>query len=265
MILTSENYFSFEADREYISVSQYKDFIGSMGKLGCEERALAKLSGQWEMPKTSALLVGSYVDAHFEGTLDVFKAQHPEIFTRSGDLKAEYRKANDIINRIERDELFMMAMSGAKQIIMTGEIGGAKWKCKIDSYIENIAIVDLKVMKSLTESFWVKDADRMDFMTYWGYDIQAAAYQEIVRQNTGKTLPFYIAAASKETEPDIGLYGFTDEELKEKLLEVEANTPKIVALKSGEVEPIRCERCDYCKHTKILKAPVHHSEILMEV
>jgi len=104
MILTAENYHSPEANREYLSVSQYKDFVGTLGQLGCEEYALAKIDGAWEDETTTALLVGSYVDAHFEGTLDIFKAKHPEIFTKTGELKSDYKRANDIINRIERDE-----------------------------------------------------------------------------------------------------------------------------------------------------------------
>ena len=59
-------------------MSQYKDFCGTIGRPACEEQALAKLDGRWEMGKTTALMVGSYVDAHFEGTLDLFKAQNPE-------------------------------------------------------------------------------------------------------------------------------------------------------------------------------------------
>lgn len=43
MLLTSENYYSREANEEYLSVSQYKDFMGTYGKPGCEEYALAKL------------------------------------------------------------------------------------------------------------------------------------------------------------------------------------------------------------------------------
>ncbi len=265
MLLTNENYFSQEASREYISVSQYKDFIGSLGRPGCEESALAKIRGEWEEPKSISLMVGSYVDAHFEGQLDLFKASHPEIFTKTGSLKAEYRRAEEVINRVERDDLFMQTMSGEKQVIMTGEICGAKWKCKIDSYIPDVAIVDLKTMKSLHESFYLKDAGITDFINYWGYDIQAAVYQEIVRQNTGKVLPFYVAAVSKEDEPDIGVFGFTDQELHERLIEVEGNVQKIMALKTGEIEPLRCEHCRYCRHTKILRAPVHHSEILTEV
>lgn len=265
MMLTAENYFSQEANREFLSVSQYKDFTGTLGRPACEEEALAKLNGEWEMEKSTALLVGSYVDAHFEGTLDVFKAQNPEIFMRNGGLKAEYRRAEEIINRIERDDYFMKFMSGQKQVIMTAELFGAKWKIKIDSYIENIAIVDLKVMENINKCFYVKDYGYMDFVQYWGYDIQGAVYQEVVYQNTGKRLPFYIAGVSKEKEPNIEIIQIDDQHLKEKLYEVEQNTPKIIALKNKEIEPIRCGICDWCKHTKVLTKPIHFSELLGEV
>lgn len=265
MLLNNENYFSPEADREYLSVSQYKNFMGSLGKLACEAEAMALLNGEWKREKTTALMVGSYVDAHFEGTLDLFRAQNPDIFTKQGALKAEYRKAEEIINRIERDKLFMDYMSGEKQVIMTAEMFGAKWKIKIDSYHESKCIVDLKVMKSLRKEERAKDYGFMDFVQYWGYDIQGAVYQEVVYRNTGKRLPFFIAAASKEKETDIELIWVPDEHLKEKLIEVEHNTPKVLALKSGEVEPIRCGICDYCRHTKVLTKPIHFSELIGEV
>lgn len=265
MILTAENYYSREANREYLSVSQYKDFVGTLGKVGCEECALAKIDGKWEDETTTALLVGSYVDAHFEGTLDIFKAKHPELFKRDGGLKTEYVRAEEIINRIERDDYFMKFMSGQKQVIMTAELFGAKWKIKIDSYIENIAIVDLKVMENINKCFYVKDYGYMDFVQYWGYDIQGAVYQEVVYQNTGKRLPFYIAGVSKEKEPNIEIIQIDDQHLKEKLYEVEQNTPKIIALKNKEIEPIRCGLCDWCKHTKVLTKPIHFSELLGEV
>lgn len=265
MIITAENYFSPEAGKEYLSVSQYKEFCGSLGKVPCEAAAMAKLGGEWEQEKTTALLVGSYVDAHFEGTLALFQAQNPELFTKQGGLKAEYRKAEEIINRIERDDYFMKYMSGQKQIIMTGELYGAKWKIKMDSYIKDTCIVDLKVMKSIRDTFWVRDTGHMDFVQYWGYDIQGAVYQEIVYQNTGKRLPFYIAAASKEKETDIEIIQIDDGHLREKLYEVEQNTPKILALKAGEIESVRCELCDYCKHTKVLSAPVHYAQLLTEI
>lgn len=265
MILTNENYFDSESSKEYLSVSQYKNFIGTLGKVACEAEAMAMFHGEWDIKKSTALLVGSYVDAHFEGTLDVFKAQNPELFMKNGGLKADYRKAEEIINRIEQDEKFMQYMSGEKQVIMTANMFGANWKIKIDSYIENKCIVDLKVMKSMREVKYVKDFGYMDFIQYWGYDIQGAVYQEVVYQNTGKRLPFYIAAASKEPETDIELIYIDDQHLKEKLYEVERNTQKIVDLKNGIYEPIKCGLCDYCKRTKVLEKPIHFSELLGDI
>jgi len=265
MILTAENYHSPEANREYLSVSQYKDFVGTLGQLGCEEYALAKIDGAWEDETTTALLVGSYVDAHFEDTLDIFKAKHPELFKRDGGLKAEYVRAEEIINRIERDEYFMKFMSGQKQVIMTGELFGAKWKIKIDSLLPHIAIVDLKIMDNINKAFWVKDSGYMDFTQYWGYDIQGAIYQEIYYQNTGERLPFYIAAATKEKFPNIEIIQIDNKHLQEKLYEVESNIPRIIALKNKVIEPDRCGICDYCKHTKVLTGPIHYSELIGEI
>ena len=265
MILTNENYYSQEANKEYLSVSQYKDFCGTLGKLPCEELALAKLNGEWEEEMTTPLLVGSYVDAHFEGTLNVFKAQHSELFTKQGGLKADYRKAEDIINRIEKDELFMKYMSGKKQVIMTADLFGVPWKIKMDSYIENTCIVDLKVMKTLRESHYVRDYGLMDFIRYWGYDIQAAVYQRVVEINAGKQLPFFIAAASKEKETDIEIIQIPQEWMDDRLMEVEKNVPKITALKNGEIEPIRCEVCDYCKHSKVLTRAIWPDNLLGEI
>ena len=102
MVLTAENYYSQEANEEYMSVSQFKDFCGTYGKMPCEFTAMEKLKGRWEEPKSKALMVGSYVDSYFEGTLDKFKAENPDLFKRDGTLKAEFVKADEIIQRIER-------------------------------------------------------------------------------------------------------------------------------------------------------------------
>lgn len=265
MILTSENYFSKEAGMEYLSVSQYKDFCGTLGRPACEEQAVEKLLGRWHTKKTTALLVGSYVDAYFEGTLDLFRSQNPSIFTKQATLKVEYKKAKEIISRIERDELFMNFMSGDKQVIMTAELYGAKWKVKLDSLVKHKCIVDLKVVESLRKAHWTKDFGMMDFIRYWGYDVQAAVYQEAVYQNIGEKLPFFIAAASKEKATDIEVIQIPQSWMDERLVEVEQNVPRIIMLKSGAIDPIRCETCDYCKHTKVLKKPIWPDELLVAV
>ena len=102
MILAADNYYSEEANRQYMSVSQFKDFNGTYGKVACEFEAMEKLTGRWKPEPSTALLVGSYVDAYVEGTLDDFKSRNTDILTAKGELKAPYKKAEEIIARIER-------------------------------------------------------------------------------------------------------------------------------------------------------------------
>lgn len=257
-MLTNENYFSLENRMRYIGVSQFKAFED------CPAAALAEITGNYEREKTTSLLVGSYVDAHFEGTLDIFKAKNPQILKKNGELKAEYIKAEEIISRVEQDKMFMEYMSGEKQVIMTGEIEGVPVKIKIDSYHPGKMIVDLKIMKDF-QPIYVPEKGRLNWIEAWRYDLQGAVYQEIVRQNTGKRLPFYIAAATKEKEPDLGIF-----EVPQSCLDVElANFKEKVWLYDSlkhcdSAEPERCEHCDYCKSTKILDRVISWEELELE-
>lgn len=264
MILNEENYYSLEADREYMSVSQYKDFMGCGGKVGCEFHAMEKLAGRWKDPPTLPLMMGSYVDRAFEGTLDSFKEEHPEMFTMSGELKKPYKNCEVMVDRAMRDEFFMSAMSGQKQVIMTGELLGAEWKIKMDSYKPHQFIVDLKTVKAFRSTSlrnpadkWVRDEGYEHFYKYWGYDLQGAVYQEIVRQNTGERLPFYLAVISKEfPEPDISVGQLTQNELDDAMSLIKSQMPRVLAVKRGEVEPTRCGDCDCCRYHRVLTGPV---------
>lgn len=261
MVLTAENYYSKEANLEYMSVSQFKDFNGTYGKIACEFEAVEKMHGRWQPEKSTALLIGSYVDSYFEGSLEQFKRENPDIFTQKGELKAPFKKAEDIIARIKRDSYFMKFLSGEKQKIVTFELFGAPWKIKMDSYLPGVAIVDLKVMSSITDLKWVKDLGYLDFVRYWGYDIQGAVYQKGIEITTGKRLPFYIAAATKENEPDIRIIQITQNYLDEALSVVEANLPRVMRVKSGEVFPDKCELCDCCRHHRVLTGPISISDL----
>lgn len=264
-ILTADNYYSKEANERYMSVSMFKDFNGTYGKMACEFEALEKMHDRWKEEPSTAMLVGSYVDSYFEGTLDQFKNDNPDIFTQKGELKANYKKAEEVISRIERDEYFMKYMSGEKQSIMTADLFGAKWKIKMDSYIPGVAIVDLKVMSSITDLKWVRDLGYLDFIRYWGYDIQGAVYQKVVEINTGKKLPFYIAAATKENQPDIRIIQVTQNYLEEALNVVEMNMPRILRVKSGEVQPDKCELCDCCRYNRVLTGPITINDLTVNI
>ncbi len=255
MKLTPSNYFSRRANREYMSVSQFKSFTR------CQACAMAEMQGKYEREETTALLVGSYVDAHFEGTMDEFKQLHPEIFKRDGTLKAEYIQADAIIKRIERDKLFRHYMSGEKQVIMTGEICGVPVKIKVDS-LHPDKIVDLKIVRDFENLYDIAKGS-LPWFEFWEYDLQGAVYQEIVRQNTGKTLPFYLAAATKEKVPDIDIVHLNPKSIEYAYNKFTSSVEMYDAIKKRIIAPERCNKCEWCKETKVLKAPRDSEEFYL--
>jgi hypothetical protein len=263
--INEDNYYTPEMDKVLMSVSLYKSFVGFPGRRGCEFTTMKKLAGEWTEEPSTAMLVWSYVDSYVDGkgALDKFKQEHPEIFKRDGTLKADFITAEKVIERIERDKLFMAYLSGEKQRIMLGNIGGVQWKIKMDSYSPGRCITDLKVMRDMRNQYSPKHGSKLDFIRYWGYDIQGAVYQEVVYQNTGERLPFFIAAATKESpEPNIELIEITSEYLALALDEVREKLPHVLDVKYGRVSPTRCGECDCCKHHKELSSPITITDLL---
>jgi hypothetical protein len=253
MAVNRFNYFSENNNRKYCGSSQFKSF------LRCPAQALAELNGEWKREESTSLLVGSYVDAWFEGTLDAFKAEHPEILKRDGTLKAEYIKADEIIARVSKDELFMKYMGGQKQAIRTGEIEGVPFKIKMDSYHKGKAIVDLKVIKDFQPLWNEERGIRQSFIEYWGYDYQAAIYQAI----EGNKLPFYICAVTKETDPDFEVIQIPQTWIDFAMAIIKNEIGIIDAYKRGELEAPRCEKCAYCRQTKKLSRVISANEFIV--
>ncbi|MCM1338772.1 MAG: PD-(D/E)XK nuclease-like domain-containing protein [Muribaculaceae bacterium] len=262
MKLTSRNYYSRKANKLYLSVSQYKDFCGTMGKQGCEYTALAKLKGIYNPEPTKAMLMGSYVDAAYEGTLKRFIKNTPQMFNKNGTLKAEFIKAQQAYDRTQQDDLFKLYMLGQKQVIMTANIFDVDWKIKIDSYFPDKCIVDLKYIKDIHERCYVKDFGHVNFIEYWGYDLQLAIYQLVVEANTGKKLPCYIAAVDKKETPNIEIIKIEQEQLDASLLGIQSNIQRIQELKTGKVIPDKCHECDYCIQTKVLTSPISSTSLI---
>lgn len=256
MNLTAENYFSPEANKEFCSVSQIKAFMK------CPAAALAELHGEYQREQTTALLVGSYVDAWFSDELEQFKTEHPEIFKRDGTLKAEYVQAEQIIARVSKDEMFMEYMSGEKQVIMTGEIEGVPVKIKVDSLLPD-RIVDLKIVRDFEPIYDPDFCSRVPWWVYWKYDLQGGVYREIVRQSLTKSLPFFLAAATKEKVTDYNIYHLVQSDLNVALQTVKDNIQRIDAIKKGIIPADRCECCDYCRSTKKLTDVISSDSILI--
>ena len=254
MELTNTNYFSPEANTTYMSVSQFKSFRD------CEAKAMAEIRGEYQRVPSKDLLMGSYVDAYFSDELDAFTGKHPELFNkRTGELKADYKRCDELVQRAERDELFMQYMDGSKQVVMTGELFGIQWKVKVD-VLHDDKIVDLKLMRDMEPLY--RDGERKTFIDAWGYDIQGFVYQQIVAQNTGKELPFYLAVITKETTPDIEVIHIPQYRLNSAGELVKYYAPKYAEIKAGKVEPVRCGKCDWCKDSKKLVKPLEYEDLI---
>lgn len=241
--LTNSNYYSKKANNEYMSYSQFKDF------LKCPAYAMAKLKGEWQDENTDSLLVGSYVDSWLDGNLNKFREEHPEIYnTRTGELKASFKQAEELCKIIEQDKFMYKLLKGKRQKIMTGYIAGVPFKVKIDSLHDDM-IVDGKVLKDC-EDCWIDG--KYPFYMANRYDLQGIIYQTIVQQNIGKKLPFILGIVTKEKVPDKRLIKIQDSVLEDAKNEVVAKAPIFQEMKLGNIEPYRCEHCDFCKATKKL-------------
>ena len=282
MELTNENYHSKEARMEWMGYSQFKDF------LKCEKYALAKIKGEIGDETSPALSFGSYVDNYFshEIPMDQFTAMHPEMFTKQGTFKSDFKAIDDVIATIKGDELLMKYLGGEHQVIMTGEIAGVKFKIKIDSYHPNSVIVDQKIMKDMKD-VWVEVADedglkrnvKLNFIEAWRYDLEGAIYQEIERQycqtwakehgvelDMGKRdekgrLPFVLAVTTKESAPDKALIKIDQDILDKALAEVVEKAPRFAAVKRGEIEPEGCGDCEVCRRGKKLTGVFSYKKI----
>lgn len=250
MTLTSDNYFDKEAMKQYWSVSLFKAFDK------CEAAGLAQVEGRYEREETDSLLIGSYVDAYFSGEMGSFmKRSGDKMFKKNGDMYAKFEHANDIIDRVERDPLMMELLKGEKQIIRTADLFDVPWKIKMDVF-DGERIVDLKCVKDFKD-IYEDGFGRRSWIEYWGYDIQGAIYQKVeqIASDRNKPLPFYIVAVTKEKVPDIKIIHMPQWYLDTALKVVESKIDRFDLIKSGEIEPRRCEVCDYCKQTKVLTEP----------
>ena len=249
MVLTQENYFSKEANTEYMSVSQFKAFAE------CEAQALHNIEIGGENEK-QAFLEGKLFENWVAGDRALFMAQHPEmISTRgatAGQLKAEFNKVIKAAERFLEQDFFKDIINKCeKQVILTGKIEGVKVKCELDLFDrETNSIYDIKFMKDFKEQWNKAEKAYVPWYYIYNYVLQLAVYREIVRQNFGEPKEIGLMAASKEEEPDLQAKSFSSE-LLDLELEYFKNDVKIYDnIKKGLIQPNYCGECAYCKSIK---------------
>ena len=251
MVLTDETYYGQEASRKFMSVSQFKNFQK------CEAAALAELTGEYAPERGRALLLGSYVDEMLTGTeesQDEFVEENrAELFKKNGDPYADVAQADEAIRRVQAQPLMMKYLSGEHQVIMTGEIEGVPVKGKFDSYKPGEFVADLKYLKDFRSPNFFENA-----ISYYGYDMQLAVYQELVRQNGGGDLPCYLVIVTKQDPPDVEVVEVNEYDLNMALARFKATVRRFQDIKEGKIPPERCDGhdCAYCRATKILTEPI---------
>ena len=247
MKLTEKNYYGKRASWAYMSVSQFKDF------LNCPAMAMAKLRGEFIPEKSRALLLGSYVDECLTGTEESLRqfigVNFSELYKKNGEPYADVAQALETVKRVEKQPLMMHYLGGKHQVIMVGKIEGVPFKIKMDSFDPEEYITDLKYMASLRSPNLFEP-----MVKYWGYDLQAACYQEIVFQNIGKRLPFYFDVATKEKPAHLAVGQISQWNMDEAMEIVRKNIRRFQDIKEGKAEAERCEDygCDFCTSTKII-------------
>lgn len=256
--LNNDNYYDTWSRERWISFHDFTAFTGTPALVGCEERALAERCGNWFDEKGVPLFVGGYLDAKVEGTLDKYIEENKkEILTAKGELKAPFKQAELMYERISKDELFMKTLSGEKQKIVAEYVPELDCYCraKLDSYIPHVAIVDLKTSADIRKPIKTKDG-WLDFVSAYSYTRQLAWYQRLVEIETGEKLPVFISVVTKSDNPDIEVINIPQDVLDEEWQKVIDNIDRVKALIDGTIEPVRCGRCNYCLATKKLSKPI---------
>lgn len=253
--LTAANYYTTEADRDYMSMTQLKEFMA------CEAQAMAKLDGWESHGDPKPLLMGNYVHSYFEGpeAHAAFKEAHPQIMAKRGPkrLLKEYVMAQQMINRLDGDPTFHALYDpGDKEVIVTGQLAGVDWMGKLDCITPTRQdVFDLKTTVDIHKRIWIPDdvhGHYGGFIEAYGYDMQMAVYQELSRQVFGISPEMHVIAVSKQTPSDIAGIDIQQSDLDDALGRVLDYIPTALAVKAGAREPIRCGQCEYCRETKTL-------------
>ena len=269
LTLTTENYYTPEADRDYLSCSQFEDF------LKCEAAAVAKYEGRYTPEKSEAFLVGNFFHTAFEGpeAHERFIEENKDaILTRQGKPRAAFAKAIEMIETAKNDPFIrnLIDVPGENEKIMTGNLfGHYPWKIRLDKYI-NVpgfprTIIDWKTVANIREQMWSdREHKRVSFVEGFSYMFRAAVYMEIEKEVSGKeTDPFFwLVCISKQDPPDKEVIDLNDRQrLDLELEKVKEHIWHIQQIKDGMIKPKRCGKCAYCRATKKISGVLHYYQL----
>ena len=259
--VTSENYFSREAEWRYCTNSQLKRFME------CPARWMQILLGEWVEIPSEAMFAGTYVDLAMTEPANFLQwvyENQKRIKTSAGKKKSTFVHLDAAMNVLRAEPKIMQYLKGDTQAVFAiDDFGGngLRYKCKLDVLDLQRRIVDLKTTESLYRTQWSsRHKGHVGFLDFWLYWRQLALYRAAVKHVHGVTLPCYIVAIEKKPYYDRGLFYLDNE----RYLDQEARFAIEVMLTMQEIKEAgtpaedmdRCERCDYCVSTKKILKPL---------
>lgn len=279
MELTRDNYYTPEADKEYMSCSQYQDFMD------CEARALATIEERWQRKESEAFLVGNYFHTNMESpeaheqfcNENLDKIYKTKVDRKTGEVVvtgkyAPYIKADAMIETIMQDPVMRkyVDLPGENEKIMVGELfSGVPWKIRLDKYLPvNRTIIDYKTCANIQETAWNPITKKREtFVEVYGYMMRAAVYCEIEKQVSGAENDprFILLCVSKQDIPDKEIVLLNHRQRFDYELEIlRQHVFHILDIKAHRILPKRCGRCDYCRSTKKITSVIPYYQLAPE-
>lgn len=281
VLIDKDNYYSFKSILSSSTLKAYE---------ACEYAAEAEQEGYYQRPTSTALLVGSYIDAALdsEEELSKFLSAHPEIInSRTGEPKSDFKRAEEIVERCLEDDLFssltISSPADGHQYIVIGDLGndedGVPMICKgkLDfllqpDYLRELAkkftkwrdfftfaadcgglIVDLKSAANTDEAWDEEIRERVPWLQQWHYDRQLSIYQELYRQQTGLRLPVLVIVCTKEPATSLLALSIDQGTLDEALEDAKALAPAAWdSMHNPDHVLKRCGKCPWCRSQRRL-------------
>jgi hypothetical protein len=196
------------------------------------------------------------------------------VLTKAGKPLAFVTASRYYADVVLQDQGFMKWINDINsefQVILTGVLGGFKFKCAIDVLNlkgfegGNPFILDLKTTgKPLNNLVWVENDEgknvKVPFIEAWGYHTQLAIYREIVFQNYDILCDIHIGVVTKTIPADKEIIDMTDAFDYPYLIRgVIAKCKKIdYEMKMNIIE--KCGTCDDCIKAKKINGSIPYKE-----
>lgn len=262
MTLTADNYHSHEANRAYLGIHQFQDWME------CQARTRAELAGedrelfaQYKHDK-ACFKVGTYTHLAM-GEPDKLQAwideHRADLLKKTGEKYADFAAADAMVARARREPIIReLLTAGEPEVVVTGEIGGVPWKGRVDWLALAAGLfVDWKTASTFDDGWTVIGERNVKVPWYYDYWGQMAVYREMIRATTGTVCVPYIVGLRKPTgsfPAAVCAHSFEDpEKLEAAYAKIESWVPQVWRWKTGEDKGTACGRCWWCAEKQPLR------------